>query len=388
MRRFLTGIAVLLLLASCGGNRKELNRRISLRPNDDAPYGARIAYEGLPWLFPDAEISVASETPQKMLGDEKKVMIGIATNFVATPEEVGTIINFAGEGNHVFISALDMSDTLLHALGVRTAYHYSFMKEQMDSLTVGVYSPVNAAYRTFTYPGDGYESYVTSLDSQYTSVLGRDVQGHPNFIRIAYKGGGAIYLHFSPLAFSNFFLLHKQNIGYYENTLSYLPSTAKKIVWSDYYRYNHEKSFSALQYIFSNPALRWAFWLLLALFLLIYLFDSKRRQRMVPSIAPLRNTSLDFVRTIGRLYFQRRDNRNLAGKMAMHFQDQVRTRYHLAVTALDEDFVNRLAYRTGYPKEQLQGMVETMQQLPVKGYVSDEELMRLHRQLEAFYKHT
>lgn len=383
------GISMLLLLASCGGGRtKELNRRITLRPNDDAPYGARIAYEGLSWLFPDAEISTVSETPQKIPGEEKKAMICIFTGFSATPEEVGTIINFAGEGNQVFISAFDISDTLLHALGVRTAYHFSFMREQMDSLTVGVYSPVNAAYKTFSYPGDGYESYITTLDSQYTSVLGRDVQGHPNFVRITYKGGGAIFLHFSPLAFSNFFLLHKQNIGYYENVLSYLPSSTKQVVWSDYYRYGHDKSFSALQYIFSNAALRWAFWLLLGLFLLIYLFDSKRRQRMVPAIAPLRNTSLDFVRTIGRLYFQRRDNRNLANKMAMHFQDQVRTRYHLPVTALDEDFVNRLAYRTGYPKEQLQGMVETMQQLPVKGYVSDEELMRLHRQLEAFYKYS
>ena len=31
--------------------------------------------------------------------------------------------------------------------------------------------------------------------------------------RLTYKGGGAIYLHLAPLAFSNFFLLHKQNTG-------------------------------------------------------------------------------------------------------------------------------------------------------------------------------
>jgi hypothetical protein len=87
------------------------------------------------------------------------------------------------------------------------------------------------------------------------------------------------------------------------------------------------------------------------------------------------------------LYFQRRDNRNLAGKMAVHFQDQVRTRYHLPVTALDEEFVRRLSYRTGYARESVQEIVVYIRDLPSRGYVSDDELTRFHQQLEAFYKH-
>jgi hypothetical protein len=125
---------------------------------------------------------------------------------------------------------------------------------------------------------------------------------------------------------------------------------------------------------------------LLLLFALIYLFDSKRKQRPIPLIEPLRNTSLDFVRTIGRLYFQRRDNHNLASKMVTHFQDQVRTRYNLPVTALDEDFVAKLSYKTGYQRESLSRLVGYMRELPSKAYVPDEELLDFHRQLEAFYK--
>lgn len=395
--RLLLGMlaGMLILLGSCNSTgRKELNRRISLRRNDDNPYGARIAYEGLTWLFPDADISVVSASPQTLTGgNEKKAVISISTFVDATPAEVNAAMNFVGEGNQLFLSAFQVSDTLLHALGIRTGYHFHFMEDKMDSLKLGVYSPIDAAYRSFSYPGDSYETYITSLDSQYTSVLGRDASGHPNFIRISYKGGGAIYLHFAPLAFSNFFLLHRKNIGYYENALSYIPASTKQVVWSEYYRYRNSsgESFSALRYIFSGKpgtrGLAMALWLLLALFLLIYLFDSKRRQRMIPTIAPLRNTSLDFVRTIGRLYFQRRDNRNLAGKMAVHFQDQVRTRYHLPVTALDEEFVRRLAYRTGYARESVQEIVETIRDLPSRGYVSDEDLVQFHRQLEAFYKH-
>ena len=393
---------VLTLCSSCNiGNRKQLNRRVTLRRNDDDPYGARVAYEGLPWLFPDADVSLYSGGPVTLTNsDEKKAVIFLSPSVDATPAEVTAAINFAGEGNQIFVSAFRISDTLLHTLGIRTAYRFHFRDEQMDSMTVGVYSPVDAFYNSFSYPGDSYETYVSSLDSQYTSVLGRDVAGHPNFVRIAYKGGGAIYLQFAPIAFSNFFLLHKKNMGYYENALSYIPATTKHVIWDDYYRYTTRsgRQFSVLQYILGDHSngtgenvtrgLAMAFWLLLLLFLLMYLFDSKRRQRMIPVIAPLRNTSLDFVRTIGRLYFQRRDNRNLAGKMAAHFQDQIRTRYHLPVAVPDEDLVRRLAYRTGYAKEPLQEIVTYIRDLPSKAYVSDDELVHFHRQLEEFYKHT
>jgi hypothetical protein len=386
----LAGVLLLVSFSSCGRKQKELNRRITLRRNDNNPYGARVAYEGLSGIFPDADISVGKESPQTFSGGQQRAMICVGASFDAGPSEVSTIMNFVGDGNHLFISAFRVSDTLLHALGLRTAMPFHFMDDNgMDSLRVGVYSPVDAGYTEFSYPGDSYDNYITRMDTQYTSVLGRNAGGQPNFVRISYKGGGAIYLHFAPLAFSNFFLLHKKNIAYYENTLSYLPPTVKRVIWDDYFRYSHSRqSFSSLQYIFGNDALRWAFWLLLLLFALIYGFDSKRRQRIVPVIAPLRNTSLDFVRTIGRLYFQRRDNQNLAVKMTAHFMDRVRTRHHLPVTAFDEDFAERLAYRTGYPKEQVKELVAYMQSLQAKAHVPDEELIHFHRQLEAFYKQT
>ncbi|WP_431215597.1 hypothetical protein ACQ86N_13470 [Puia sp. P3] len=151
-------------------------------------------------------------------------------------------------------------------------------------------------------------------------MMGKDGRGRPDFVKFTYKGGGSLYLQLAPLAFSNFFLLHKDNRIYYEKAISNLPSKASEVLWDDYYRYSHNEDFSAFQYILSNKSLRWAFWLTLVLFALIYLFDSKRRQRMIPLISPLRNTSVDFVRTIGRLYFQRRDNHNLAMKMVAHFR--------------------------------------------------------------------
>jgi hypothetical protein len=381
-------LPALIFLSSCGFN-KRLNRHLSLWRKDDNPYGTTVAYDALPFIFPDAEISIDRNKAFGVPSGEGKAAHIIITDFMdAEPADVTALMNFVGEGNIVFISANRFSDGLLKNFQIRATNVRRFTREP-DSLTVGVYNPVDAAYRSFSYPGDSYDNYVTRLDTQYVSVLGRDGHGRPDFIRLNYKGGGAVYLHFAPLAFSNFFLLHKQNMAYYANALSYLPSTIKRFVWDDYFRYTHRNgSFSTLGFIMRNPALALAFWLLLFLLLVVYLFDSKRRQRQIPVIAPLSNTSLDFVRTIGRLYYQRRDNHNLASKMVMHFNDQVRTRYHLAGTTPEDGFVDRLAYRTGYPKQELAGLVEYMRELPTKAFVSDEELLDFYRQLEAFYKHT
>jgi hypothetical protein len=382
----LLAFLLLLSLASCQLNRvRQIDRRITLKRRDRLPYGTKVAYDGLPYLFPNSTISSNNKPLSGLSSSEgKKAYLIIVGAMDPSPADINSLLDFVGEGNHVFISARRYGDSLLHTLGVKASYGY-LSEGPMDSLRLSVVQPVTADSLSFSYPGDSYDGWVDEFDPQYTTVLGRDHLGRPNFIRFTYKGGGTLYLHFAPLAFSNFFLLHKKNIAYYQDALSYLPATVEEVVWDDYFTVSH-RNWSALDYILGNKSLAAGLGLLLLLLLLIYLIESKRRQRPIAVIQPLQNTSLDFVRTIGRLYFQRRDNHNLASKMVTHFQDMVRTRYNLTTSSLDEELVNRLAHRTGYEQEALSRLIGYMRVLPSKAYVPDEELMDFHRQLEAFYK--
>jgi hypothetical protein len=389
MRKLLPLIPAILVLCSCVARQRQLNRRLSLWRKDNIPYGTQVAFDALPHLFPDAEVSVNKNSllPTTVQYNRKAYII-ICSRLIAEDEDVTWMMNFVGAGNQIFISANSISQSLLHNLSIKATSYEGFAYDP-DSLTVGIYDPGDGGYHSYSYPGDSYANWVTSLDSQYTSILGRDSGGRPDFVRLRYKGGGAIFLHLAPLAFSNFFLLHKNNMAYYERVMSYIPSSVKEVIWDDYFRYDRSSGgFPLLSFIFSHPPLAWAFCLLLALFAVVFLFDSKRRQRMVPLIASPRNTSLDFVQTIGQLYYQRRDNHNLAMKMAVHFQDQIRTRYHMTSTMEEDGFVERLAYRTGYAKPALERLVGYMRQLPSMAHVPDDQLMELHRQLEAFYKHS
>jgi hypothetical protein len=387
-RKIGPALLLLVLFTSCNDGTPKLNRRVTLWRKDKIPYGTFLAYESLPQLFPGAAISVNKNSPSALHGREgKTAYIIIVTRMDPDAAELTALLNFVGQGNHVFISAFRFGDSLLHNLGLRQGRRDSLARD-LDSLQLSIYNPVSADSLSFAYPGDAYDNWARSLDSQYTSILGRDARGRPDLVRFNYKGGGTLYLHFAPMAFTNFFLLHKNNKAYYDNALSYMPSTVEEVLWDDYFRYDRTKDFSALQYILNNRPLRWAFWLLLLLFALIYGFDSKRRQRIVPVISTLRNTSLDFVKTIGRLYYQRRDNHNLALKMVAHFQDHVRTKYNLPVTTLDEDFVERLSYKTGFQKEFLRDLVEYMKGLPLQRSVPDGELLDFDRKIKEFYKRT
>jgi hypothetical protein len=377
---------IMMVLVSCRSDTP--SKRVTIWHQSKAPYGTYVAYYGLHDLFPNADLTINHESPARLLmGEEKKAYIIITPQMDPEGSEVNAILNFVGSGNYVFISSFYFSDSLLHALNITPAYSHIYSNPG-DSLRLSVYNPVDFDSLSFAYPGYAMDDWARKIDSQYTSILGRDARGRPDFVRFNYKGGGSLYLHFAPLAFSNFFLLHKNNKAYYDNVFSYIPSTVKEVIWDDYFRYDRSKSghFSAFQYIFTSAALRWAFGLLLLLFGLFYIFESKRKQRMVPVLAGLRNNSLDFVRTIGRLYYQRRDNHDLAVKMVSHFQDHIRTRYNLHVSTADPAFVDRLSFRTGVPGAMLQELVDNIKVLQERSDLTDEELMEFHHQLEAFYR--
>jgi hypothetical protein len=172
--------------------------------------------------------------------------------------------------------------------------------------------------------------------------------------------------------------------------MSQLPENITDLYWNEYFR-THRKSnddrFSALSWLKKQPGLAAAMWLLLLLALLVYLFESKRKQRVVPVRPPLKNATVEFARTVGRLYLQRKDNNNLAYKMAAIFMDHVRRRFNVRTT-MDDEFVEKLSHKSGYEKEALARLVYQLKYAQAHAGVTDLELLELQQQLDHFYQHT
>ncbi len=379
-----------LLLWSCGfQTQKRLNRFRSYARTDKIPYGTYVAHQQLSAVFPQADVRINTTSPEQIVVPEadsnqvsNEVFLSISPVVDASDQEVSALVNMAYNGQQVFLAAGEFSDSLLRQLNCKVFHDRDFD----DSCSWSVWVPSLAHSRTFTYPGEQMNAYFSDIDSNTTQVLGWNELHQPDFIRVNFPHRGAIFLHLAPLAFTNFFLLHKQNSAYYEYALSYLPVTTRSIRWDDYFRHRPRSNFSALKYILSQRSLRWAFWLVMAMLFVLYLFESKRKQRAQERITPPANASVDFVKTVGRLYYQQKNNQDLAVKMIAAFLEQIHAYYHIQTVELNDGFSQKLAYRTGQPLENVQSLVYSIHYARLNPALRDDELLDLHRRLTVFKK--
>jgi hypothetical protein len=374
---------------------KTFDPRITLRQADKIPYGTSVARQLLPKLFTKTNIyytrTYANYWDSISTYDSAQAIFIVTTEFNADNEELSILNNFVKEGNYVFVVARSFSTDAQEFF----RFNYSPTSFQQiqgnnDSLELRLENSVFGAQSSYVYPGSKYESIFTKVDTPYTTVLGRSDEGYPNFIQLR-LGKGSFFIHTVPLAFSNYFILHKKNVAYYSQAVSVLPQQVNKIVWNEYYlskKRSSNREPNWLGVLMRFPAFKWALITAILTGLLYILLGMRRRQRMIPAYAKPRNESLEFVKTMGRLYFEKKDHKNLARKMGAYFLDHVRLRYKIATHELDEDFVKRLQFKSGYSQSELQylvGFINDLEQLPA---VSENQLLNFQRQLELFYQNT
>ena len=101
---------LMVALTSCGNG---LNKRLTLWRNDKIPYGTYYAYNNLQYLFTKADIETNDQSPKTFYEHENPSAYIIIGHSVRPDEnELKAILNHAIEGNHVFISAMDISENL------------------------------------------------------------------------------------------------------------------------------------------------------------------------------------------------------------------------------------------------------------------------------------
>lgn len=395
-------LAALVVMLITGSDKKtasrRLDERITYRKNDKIPYATYVAFNNLKHLFPKASISASRLEPgywdSVSMYDTRQAYIAITDRFSADKDEIRKLISFARAGNYVFISARYISAATDDALGCSSsAFDLSFISvsDLKEDIMVSLNKPPFTDTLRFWYPGRTFGSYFADVDTSTTEIMGYDEQGRPNFIHLR-AGDGHFYVHLEPLAFSNYFLLHRNNIGYYEKALSVIDEDVSKVVWDEYYLYKQRENQRKprnegwLSVLFRYSAFKAA--LLTAIFTLAFyvLMEMRRKQRYIPVLKKPKNDSLDFVKTIGRLYYDKGDHRNLCRKMASYFLEHVRNRYKLSTGRLDDEFVRNLHYKSGVDQHEISDIVSFVKYLEQAAGVNQQQLVHFHKQLELFYQ--
>ncbi|MDR8393201.1 hypothetical protein NC796_18745 [Aliifodinibius sp. S!AR15-10] len=356
---------------------------------DKIPYGCYIIRDMLPQLFPGEELSNQNEPIFTAEWDSttSRNVIYINQSFAPDEYEADKLVQQVNMGYNIFIAANSISGNLADTLGIKIYRPAPFFEDSTgtDSLSLNFQNRQLREEKPWIYSEAITNAYFTSFDSLNTTILGKTVQNRINYIKIS-RGDGALYLHSMPEVFSNFHMLHKRRVNYAFKALSYLP--IQPTTWDEYYKLGRSTTSSPMRYIISHEYLRWGWGTALLALLLFMIFRAKRRQRIIPAIDRPKNTTLEFTKTIGRLYFEHGSRKNIAEKKITYFLQYIRTRLRLDTETFDQGFLNNVASRTGIDYDTAVELFNEISAVQEKSSLSSRELQSLNRKIEHFYQKT
>ncbi|MES2478571.1 MAG: DUF4350 domain-containing protein [Bacteroidota bacterium] len=416
-------LLLLLHFTSCNQlQKKPIDWTVNLNREGNEPYDTRIAYNSARYYFPDAQVKpiysdfdftrINTGHNFSQMGNSLLVLVGSSIQF--SKPEWESIIRFMNKGNEVIFLATDFDPQIerqfliKHLAGKQNLplSKNNSGKDNVEALILtdfpekhfGFHGRDIKGYFEFA-PQDSMAIKMPETDfsiDKTPRILGstkqfshnggfyKDSGLKANFIQYS-VGAGHLTLIATPLVFSNYFLLQPKNRPYLDAIWQSVDGDIFQIYWGNFkYRTPDESLFSIL---WRNKATRWALIVFFVCCLSYLIFQTKRRQRVIPIIPELTNSSLAFIETIGILYYNKGDNHNLALKMEQHFMDWVRTRFNINTHALDNNFAFQLSVKSGISIEKVNQLLALIHQVRLSSdKISDELLFEMYQQIQQFYK--
>lgn len=360
---------------------------------DRAPFGTYIAYRQLENMFSRNNIKNEKRAFDKTwndISDTASLYVCITPGLYLNEDEKKAMLDYVYAGNSLFIAANYIDNDLLKEIGCSENYYPIPYASFYDSMRITKTLLQEPAFSYYYLP---FKNSFYFKDSVFTKVLGVNEKQQANFI-LFFHGKGKLILHCDPRAFSNYFLLKQDNYKYMQTAFGYTSSFPDHLYWDDYYRKlssrrsrnSDDDGFSTFGAIMKYPPLAAAFWLSILLLALYILFGGKRRQRIVEKVKPNENTSVTFTETIGRLYLQKKDNKNIAEKMTTYFNEHVRNNYFLNTNLINDEFITTLSRKSGVEKNRVESLYRAISHVHNNAVVDDYQLLSLNEQIQHFYK--
>jgi hypothetical protein len=419
-RYILLGVVILALTALFIYNRKEQKQfdwQETYIEKTKEPYGSFVIHEMLKSYFPDKKLEdlkehIAKSLPKPDSLKEASNYVFVGDGFFADTADTDKLLLFVQEGHQAFIAANAVPNYLLESIFKDSCVDdedeiNNFRTEWVDSANLNFNHPQLIENKPFRYEfliagkKRKYDwSYIDTLRGECTegarniTPLGQFNDNNINFIKVEY-GKGAVFIHSNPITFTNFHLLDSSKLRYAAKAFSHL--TAGMIYWDTKSRVSRDvirkmngsnirlEKDGPLKYILAQPSLRWAWFIFLALIGLYLIFAAKRQQRPIPVLEDKSNTSLEFIQTIGQMYFRQGEHIRLCDMMLKQFQTFVRERYHLASREMNEDFIKTLAIKSDISLETIRNIVG-YERLIYRNSLTEDSMIDFHQTLNSFYK--
>lgn len=393
IKLYLAGIflLVLIILLIDTFRLKPTNWKPTYSLDFKNPFDLYVLNREIKNIIPENRINRILSTPYEYIQNQTDTVnyLMIRQNMYFIGDTV--ILEKVKEGSNLFVSSENFVRNITDSLALKyTEADSDLSLKKLDVLTLSL---TNKNWSKANYkmkPVNNTFAFVDA-DAGTTTILGTeklpDGKIYPNFLKIKY-GKGYVFIHNQPQVFTNHALLSEQSsAGYVAHLLSYIPKD-RPVVWfvqGQTSNPNAPKNETGLSVVFRYPALR-AVWLLLVYGLLLYIFfNSKRRQRIVPVIKPLRNTTVEFVQTIGNLYYQQGNTANVIDKKIVFFLDRIRKGYFIDTSKLDERFAEKLKSKSEKDIELITEIIDFINEFRKNKTAEKKDLIHINKLIEAFW---
>ncbi|PPL00970.1 DUF4350 domain-containing protein [Parapedobacter indicus] len=351
---------------------------------DKIPYGTYILHHELSTLFEGVAVRSYRKRMYNILeelGNEADSYLIVAPELDIDEPDYQKLLAYVKSGNDLFIAAHTFGALMTDSLKLRIQNHFPWA----DSVnTVNFTNPELRSETGYRFDKRIAAGYFTEFDTLQTTVLATNGHGNAVFLRYP-MGDGNLYILSSPDYFTNYALLSSEGVAFAGKALSYL-TPQQQIIWDDFQAMGDRIQQSPLRVFLSDEHLRPAYLIALFSLLAFVIYGVKRRQRAIPIVEPLKNTSIEFAQVVSSVYYQRRDNLDLLTKEYRYFLEHVRTAYRVNTSNIDENFMQYLSMRSGVEKSILLNILRGMNDLQRYETIDDGTLLSHHRFLELFYQ--
>ncbi|MET4139010.1 DUF4350 domain-containing protein [Pedobacter sp. UYP1] len=385
MRLYLIGSAMVLILYLVAQyyKPKPTDWSPTYLKEDKIPYGLYILNQEKETIFPGVQLKTSRLPVYNTLKDQhyqKTNYLFIAGSLKFDKLDYQELVKFMNAGNQVFIAAFNLGKVLSDTLKLETSTNFS---TRIKPYSINFVNPALKAKNGYVFDKGLGDQFFITVDTSRCTVLGKNNNGDVNFVKYTF-GKGALYVLPDPQLLTNYSLLNPAGAAYASKALSYLQP-AKTLLWDENSTRGTEESGSILRVFFKHDQLRWAYCLALAGLLAFVLFEMKRRQRIIPVLLPLKNSSAEFVTVVGKVYYQQRDNSDIAQKKINYFLEYIRLTYRLKTLKTDEEFVSSLVLISGAQEETTRQLFTVINTVHHGSKVTDGLLIELNKLIEKFY---
>lgn len=359
---------------------KPIDWTITLASEDKNPFGAYLIDARFEDLF--SKKSKSNATIYELQDSSYQNLFILSQQFAPSKEDVNALLESVDKGHDAFIISSFFNGTFADTLGLATE-DYLFQGDIFQNIekedTASLYFTSPSFEKDYYYQRNNTQYYFSEFDSTKTRIIALNDLERPILINIPW-GEGNLYLGSTPLAFTNNYMVYKENYEFVSNALSYLPTGS--IHWTEYYQLGRMEARTPLRFILRTESLRWAYYITIVSVLLFMIFEAKRKQRIIPVIKPLRNETLDFVGTISNLYYQNKAHKSMALKKINFFMERLRSHYYL-VSENDPGYLEKVASKLGEDKDDIVELFNLINEIKKSDQITENQLITLNKKLEA-----